>query len=114
MKGLLSAWQFINSYGIAFVCLFVVIALCLHCGFPFRHRNLPPIETVVTTVISTISALAGFRLLTNTANLGVSDVQLLPNILGMVVLWWVGFDGLLRSFRSAKRKRLSLPKKRGS
>src|SRR5438067_9095933 len=97
------AW--LVSWGNAGLVLLVLIALCLNSGFPFKHRNRPPLDSVVFTIVGCVSCLAGLQLLPAARGLEATDPKFLPNLLGGVVTLWFGIDALIRGFRMARISR---------
>lgn len=105
-------WGWLFSWGIVGVCILAVVALCIRCGFPLKHRNLPSFDSFLFTLVGTISGVSGIKLLLNVSSINVSGDLYIAIILGGFASIWAGLHGLLSGFgRAISESPLPPPKK---
>lgn len=107
-------WDWLVSWGTVGICILAVVALCLRCGFPLKHRNLPSFDSILHSLIGTISGVSGIKLLLNIRSINVAGDLYIAIIIGGFASVWAGLHGLLSGFKRAiSESPLPPPKKEG-
>lgn len=90
---------------VTITCLVVAALVYLRFGFPFKHRNLPPMESVQLAVLGTFLAASGLKVIYSLfASLQITDDLIIPLVAAAILLFHMGLKDLVRAFRSAEYK----------
>lgn len=95
-------WAWLISWGEIALCGVSVVALCWRCGFPLKHRDLPPLDAIVSVIYGTFLSVSGGKLLLNARSLSIGREGLfVPIVVAGFVAGWAGLSGILRGFKKA-------------
>jgi len=77
----------------------------LRFGFPYRHRNLPPIESVLLAILGTFLAASGVKVVYSPfTSLLITPDLIIPLVAAALILVHMGLKDVIRAFRSAEYK----------
>jgi hypothetical protein len=97
---------------VTIICVAIALLIYLRFGFPFRHRNLPPVEAVILAILGTFLAASGakvvFGLFTSSQ---IPEDLIIPLVAAAIILFHMGVKDVIKAFRSAEYKPMPPPTK---
>ena len=92
-------------FAVTIICVVVAALIYLRFGFPYRHRNLPPVESVLLAVLGTFLAASGVKVVYSLCtSLLVATDLIIPLVAASIILLHMGLKDVIKAFRSAEYK----------
>jgi hypothetical protein len=96
---------------VTIICVAIALLIYLRFGFPFRHRNLPPVESVILAILGTFLAASGVKVVYSLFTLQTPEDLIIPLVAAAIILLHMGVKDVVKAFRSAEYKPITPPAK---
>jgi hypothetical protein len=93
------------SISVVIACLAVAALVYFRFGFPYKHRNLPPVEPVLLAVLGTFLAASGLKVVYSLlTSRPITEDLIVPLIVSALILCHMGTKDVIKAFRGVESK----------